>query len=418
MKILVLGAGIAGVTAAHELSARGHDVTVVERHETSAMETSFANGGQLSYSHAEPWASPAVLGKIAKWIWKKDSPLLFRFNADPNMWVWGLKFLRNCTTKRALYNAENTLRLALYSRQVMHDIVREHPMEFSYRQAGIVHIFRKESGLNAGIKQAQWQQDRGCPFETLSAEEVVRRVPTLANLKGGLTGGLFFPYDESGDIHTFCRRLSEIDASKRQVKYLYHTPIDRVLMNGDKIEGVKTSKGILKADAYVMAAGSYSALLLKQVGIKIPVYPMKGYSISVPLKEGDPVPECSVTDQDQKLVYSKLGNVLRVAGTAEFAGYSHTITRHRVDSLKRQVKQLFAGCGDVERATEWACIRPSTPDGAPIIGQTKYSNLFLHTGHGTLGWTLAPGSARILADIVEGKTPEIDTEGLTLDKYR
>jgi D-amino-acid dehydrogenase len=414
MKILVLGAGITGVTAAYLLSRRGHEVTVVERHENAGRETSFANGGQLSYSHAEPWANPEALVKILKWIWRDDAPLKFRPSLDPHMWAWSLKFLAQCSHKKALITTANTLRLALYSRVVLQQIAKDAGIDFHYHQKGILHIFRSEKALEGARKMAKYQESLGCPYEEHSLTQCLEKIPTLKSIRSELTGGLFFPTDESGDIFLYCQALAKKCAG---VEFKYGTHITRLLSEGDTITGVETDKGTLKADRYVMAMGSYSAIYLRQVGVRAPIYPMKGYSISVPLKNPESISNVSLTDQEHKLVYSRLGNVLRVAGTAEFAGYSQTVNKKRVAALKTQVARLYPGVGDVESSTEWACIRPQTPDGAPILGRTKYKNLILNTGHGTLGWTLGPGSSQIITDLIDGKSPGIDLSGLTIDRY-
>jgi D-amino-acid dehydrogenase len=414
MKILVLGAGITGITTAYLLAQRGHEVSVIERHADAGRETSFANGGQLSYSHAEPWANPEALVKIVKWIWRDDAPLKFRPSADPYMWGWAMKFLMNCTKKKSLETTKNTLRLGLYSRQVLQQVVKESGIQFHYAQKGILHIYRTEEGLEYARKMARFQEALGCPYEEQSVTQCLEKVPTLKAIRGELFGGLFFPGDESGDIFLYCQTLAK---QCRNVEFIHRTEIKRLTYEGDTITGVETDKGTFKADRYVLALGSYSAQYLRQVKLAAPIYPMKGYSISVPLKNPAEVSETSLTDQLHKLVYSKLGNFLRVAGTAEFAGYSQTVNKKRILALKQQVARMYPGLGDIERASEWACLRPQTPDGAPVIGRTKYKNLLLNTGHGTLGWTLGPGSSQIVADMIDGREPAIDITGLTIDRF-
>ena len=418
MKILILGSGIIGVTTAYFLSKRGHDVTVIDREPECAMECSFANGGQLSYCHAEPWASPSALVKAAKWLGKKDAPLLFSFRADLQQWLWTFKFLRNCTSGRVKRNSENMLRLGLYSRKVMHEIQQDIDFDFHYCQKGILHTFNKKSDLDHEIKQSEFQKTFGAPFEVLTPEQCIEKEPALSNIKENLVGGVFYELDESADIHEFTEKLAEKDKTIGSgVKFLYDTNVEELKTDGKKITGVKTDKGEFEADIYVMALGAYSPVFLRPIGINVPIYPMKGYSISINTKGYDGAPELSLTDQAHKLVFSRLGDILRVAGTAEFAGYNHDVNPVRIEMMKQVVRDKFPNCGDIENAAEWACLRPSTPEGCPTLGKIKYDNLVLNTGHGTLGWTQGAGSAKIVADIIEGKEPEIDMKGLNAKRY-
>lgn len=416
MKVIVLGSGVIGVTTAYFLARNGHSVTVIDRQPESAMETSYANGGQLSYSHAEPWATPTVLPKIFKWMLKSDAPLVFNpFRIDPDMWKWGLKFLANCTQKRAEINTENTLRLALYSQKMLHEILREADIDFSYKKLGILHVFQDQKMIDAQIIQAELQKKLGCPYEVLSTDECYKKEPVLLNSEEKIAGGLFFPIDESGDIHVFTKKLAEFINKKYGVVFKHKMNVLKLVDDGDQIGGVKTEIGTEKADRYVMSLGSYSPLFLKKVGINAPIYPMKGYSISIPVNgQVAGAPNISVTDQAKKLVYSRLDNVLRVAGTAEFAGYNTDVKEKRIDSIARAAHKMFPAAGDYTKITKWACLRPQTPEGTPLLGNTKYSNLFLNTGHGTLGWTLSAGSAKAVSDIILGKKLEIDLKGLTL----
>lgn len=416
MKVIILGAGVIGVSTAYFLSKAGHEVVVIDREKGSAMECSFANGGQLSYSHAEPWANPSAVRKIMKWIWQKDAPLQLRPNLDPYMWSWALKFLKNCKKELSHYNNANILRLDFYSRKIMHEFVKETPLEFNYLKRGKMHIFKDRKDFDAGVAHAKWQENFGDFAEVLTPEQCSQKEPALKAAQDKIVGGIFSPDEESGDIHLFTTKLEQ-ESTAKGVKFLFNTEIKSLHVDGDRILGVETDKGIMKGDAYVMALGAFSSIYLRKIGIKVPIYPMKGYSISIPLDEKSIAPEVSVTDHGEKLVYSKLGNVLRVAGTAEFDGYNIKITPRRIKLLKRLAGELFPHCGDVESATSWACLRPSTPDGPPIIGESKYKNLFFNTGHGTLGWTQAMGSARIVSDIVDDKKPEIELTGLTIERY-
>lgn len=416
MKIIVLGSGVLGVTTAYFLSKRGHKVTVIDRQPESARETSFANGGQLSYGHAEPWASPASLKKAIKWLGKKDAPLLFSFRLDYHMWKWTLGFLRNCTNERVRENTKTMLRLGLYSREVLHKMQDQAPLDFHYIQRGILHIFKSQDAFDAAVAQAEFQKGLGAPFESFSPEECIKKEPALEYLKDSLVGGIYSSIDESADVFAFTQILAGREGGSG-VSFSYNTVIRNILTEGGKVIGIETDKGIKKADAYVVSLGSYSPIYLRKIGVKVPIYPMKGYSISVPIGDHKGVPEISITDQAEKVVFSRLGKVFRAAGTAEFAGYDHSIKASRIKMLKDVTRRNFPDCGDIDNAAQWACLRPSTPDGPPILGKCKYDNLFLSTGNGTLGWTQAPGSAKIVADIIEGKEPEIDMTGLTIDRY-
>ncbi|NBO18489.1 MAG: D-amino acid dehydrogenase [Proteobacteria bacterium] len=415
MKILVLGSGLLGVTVAYELGKRGFDVSVLERNVSSARETSFANGGQLSYSHAEPWANPSVLPKIGKWMFRSDAPLVLRPRADLDMIKWGLKFLRNCTTERAHINCINILRLGLYSREQMQKMVAETGVQFDYGTDGVLHIYSKKEDYDAARAHNDFQAKFGCEQRVLTREQVLALEPTLAHTSRDIVGGIHANIDETGDPFLFCNALAKVAEERYGVKFHYGTTIKEIRSQGNTITGVVTDKGSISADTYIMAMGSYSAVYLKQIGIQVPIYPMKGYSIT--LKTNEFCPKVSLTDGTHKIVYSRLGDRLRVAGTAEFAGYSQTINEKRVAPIVAAAKVLFPKADWSQEIEKWGCIRPSTPDGPPIMGPSPFKNLFLNSGHGTLGWTQAAGSAVIVADIVEGKKPPILMQGLTLERY-
>lgn len=416
MKIIILGAGVIGVTTAYFLSRNGHEVTVIDRQSACAAECSFANGGQLSYSHVEPWANPAVIPNILKWLGKEDAPLVFRLRADYAMWKWGVQFLRAATHHQSMETTRHMLKLSLYSREVMHALSQEEPLAFDYAKKGILHIFHDQKSLDAEIKQAAFQKELGCESVLLSREECLQQEPALRHTDRPLIGGITFPLDEMGNAQLFTKHLAEICQSRLGVKFLYETEITRITADADKVTAVHTNKGIFTADSYVMALGAASPLLARQIGVSLPIYPMKGYSISIPVVNEEGSPQTSLTDQTYKIVYSRLGDMVRVAGTAEFAGYDSGITESRIKPIVAAVKQLFPQLITEENSasiTNWACLRPSTPSGMPLLGQRRYANLFLNTGHGTLGWTLACGSARVVADSVEGKQPGIDIKAFS-----
>lgn len=418
MKVIILGSGIIGVTSAYFLGKKGWDVTVIDRQFGSGEECSFANGGQLSFSHVEPWASPHVLPKIVKWLFQKDSPLVFRPKADPAMWSWIIKFLLNCNEKQSLECTKNMMRLSLYSKEHFNHVTKETNLTYTHLEKGTLHVFKNEASLQANLEQAKFQEKLGCNYEYLpDRKSCLEMAPSLTNSPKPIVGGIFFPIDESGDVHKFTVNLAKYCTDTFNTKFLYNTTITELKKSKNKITGVITDKGEFTADNYVMSLGAYSPLLLKQVGIKAPIYPMKGYSISIPITNENAAPKTCITDQGNKIVYSRLDNILRVAGTAEFAGYNHKIRKERIETLKKMAKCLFADCGDIDNAIPWACLRPSTPDGSPIIGTSPIDNLYLNTGQGTLGWTLSCGSAKVLVDIMDNKKPEIDLAGLTLERF-
>lgn len=416
MKILILGSGLLGVTTAYEMGKRGYDVTVIDRQKTAAAETSFANGGQLSYSHAEPWASASLLPKLPKWLIHSDSPLVFQPRADKEMIKWGLSFLHNCTSFRSNINTVSLLRLGLYSRECMGKLRSEESLQFDFSDKGILHIYSTQAGFEHGIRQAEFQAKFGGDEKTLTRDEVFALEPALANSSQNIIGGIHAHRDESGNAHSFCTQLADIAAKKFGVKFEYGVTVREIRKEGTQIACVVTDKGEMKADGYVMALGSYSSVYLRQVGINVPIYPMKGYSITI--KSNEYCPDMSITDGTHKIVYSHLGDKLRVAGTAEFAGYDHSINEKRIAPIVRAAKALVPKADWSQEIGKWACLRPSTPDGPPIIGRTPYKNLFLNTGHGTLGWTQAAGSSMLVADIMENKPPAILLHGLTLGRYK
>jgi len=415
MKIIILGSGVLGVTAAYELGKRGFDVTVLDRQASSAAETSYANGGQLSYSHGEPWASPSVLPKLPKWLLRSDAPLVFHPRADWQMIRWGVRFLRNCTPARANANCVNILRLGLYSKERFDVIRAETGLNFDYAHHGILHIYGTEHDFDQAKRQNAFQAKFGCDQRELTREECLALEPALNYTKRPLVGGIHSIMDESGDAYLFCNALAAIAAERYGVKFLYGVTINGLRSENANIIAVDTNQGDLTADGYVMAMGSYSPVHLRPLGIDIPIYPMKGYSITI--DANDACPSLSLTDGSHKIVYSRLGNRLRVAGTAEFAGYDTSINEKRIAPIAKAASELLPQANWQQDIRKWACLRPSTPDGPPVIGPTPYRNLFLNTGHGTLGWTQAAGSAAILADLMEGKLPAIMLHGLTLERY-
>ena len=417
MKVCILGSGVTGVTSAYELAKLGHEVTVIDRQPEAARECSFANGGQLSYAHAEPWANPHVFPKLFKWMWQDDAPLVLRFSSDPHMIRWGLLFLMNCLPSRARANAETMLRLGLYSKQKMAELMAATKVDFHHLGKGILHVYTEQASFDHARKQAEFQHTLGCEETVMTFEESVKLEPALANPAVKIVGGIHAPIDESGDIHLFSKNLAAYCAKEYKVNFLYDRAIRRIHKNGNAISHIElegeNTEYLSGFDAYVMAMGSHSPIYLRQLGLYVPIYPMKGYSISFDSNEY--CPSVSITDDAAKQVYSLLGNRMRVAGTAEFARYDDKVRKVRIDPLIAGMKKLFPKAPQAN-LTEWACLRPSTPDGPPIVGKTPFSNLYMNTGHGTLGWTQAAGSARLLADVMSNKPTEIPLSGLNIER--
>jgi len=415
MRIVVLGAGVVGVTAAHVLASRGHQVAVLDRGAIGATETSFANGGQLSYSHAEPWANPHVLKVLPGWLIRSDAPLVFRPRADMDMVKWGLKFLRNCTTTRAELHCMALLRLGLYSRQKMQDFIVKFGTRSDHSKKGILHVFDSEAKLKQAMHQVEFQAKFGGEEKLLSAQECLTLEPALAHSERKIAGGIHAYLDESADPYLFTNALIDDARENLGVDFHFNVEIESLVAREGLITHVITNQGDMQADVFIMAMGSYSPVYLKPLGINVPIYPMKGYSITLPANEH--TPNVSLTDVSVKLVYSRLGDRMRVAGTAEFAGYDCSLNEKRITPIIREARKLFPHAPWEQPIERWACLRPSTPDGPPILGITPYANLMLNTGHGTLGWTQAAGSAHIIADMVDGKQPDIMMHGLTLERY-
>jgi D-amino-acid dehydrogenase len=409
MRIVVLGAGLIGVASAWFLAEDGHEVIVVDRQPGPALETSRANGGQISTSHAEPWANPATPFKALQWLGRADSPLLWRLRADPAQWAWGLRFLRECTPARTRANIQAILALALDSRVRVKALRRELGLEYDCRERGILHFYTDAAEFEHAIPQAELMQQYGCERLVKSAAECLAIEPALAHATQPIVGGTYTADDESGDAHLFTVALAERCAA-RGVVFHYGAGATDWDSAGGRLTAVRLDNDErIAADAFVLALGSYSPLLLRRLGLSIPVYPAKGYSVTIPLAPAASAPVVSLTDDGAKLVYSRLGERLRVAGTAEFAGYDTTIRPERIAPILKRTRAIFPRLEFADAAAEqWTGLRPTTPNNVPIIGPTRLPNLFLNTGHGTLGWTMAAGSGRLLADHINKKAPAFD----------
>lgn len=392
MRIAVLGAGVIGVATAWYLRQTGHDVQVIDRREGPGLETSFANGGQISADHAAPWAKPGVPLQALKWMAQEDAPLLFRLRADPAQWRWGLQFLRNCTAERFRENAARLERLGRYSRAQLHALRDQTGIQYDRAARGILVLYTEGRQFEPGMK---------------TPDECVALEPAITTMKDRLVGGRMYPEDESGDAYKFTVELAKLCEAKG-VAFSFDVDIKGFSTQGEKITSVKTQSSSIKADAYILALGSYSPLLARPLGIDLPIYPLKGYSVTMPVRNPAAAWTVSLSDEAHKLVLSRLGDRLRIAGTAELNGYNTDINEVRCEAIVKRVLTLFPEAGDPSKATYWAGLRPATPTNLPCLGRTKYPNLFLNTGHGTLGWTHACGSGRILADLVGGRRPEIE----------
>lgn len=416
MKVIVLGAGLIGVSTAYYLARAGHQVTVIDRRPGPGLETSFANGGQISASHATPWSNPATPRKLLSWLGRRNAPLYFRVTWDPAMWAFFLRFLANCRGGASRANAEKVLRMALYSRAQLQALRAETGIAFDAEDKGILHVYRSARELDAAAVTARHFQELGLRTEALDAAACVRVEPALAGVQDRLAGGIYSPDDLSGDAHKFTVALAE-RARERGVAFRTDTRILRLTQMGGRITGVMTQRGVVTGDRYVMALGSYSPQLLAPLGIHIPVYPAKGYSATVPVRGDNRAPTVSITDDDTKIVVSRLGDRLRIAGTAEFNGYDTEIDPGRAHAVLDAGARLFPDSMDLGAAEFWAGLRPLTPDGVPVIARSRYPNLILNTGHGTLGWTMACGSGRAAADLVAGNAPEVDLTGFGPERF-
>jgi D-amino-acid dehydrogenase len=412
MNVIVLGAGLLGVTSAYFLRQQGFEVTVVDRQASPAAETSFANGGQISVSHAEPWANPSAPLKVLKWLGKEDAPLLFRIRADMRQWLWGLQFLRECTPARTRHNIQQIVRLGTYSRDVLQQLRRDIGITYDERTQGILHFYTSQKEFDGAEAPAAQMRALGCDRRVISADEAVKIEPALRHIRPQLAGATYTAEDESGDANRFARELVH-RCEEDGVQFLMSHTVTALREAGGRIDHVEATDiegrfQCLRADAYVLAMGSLSPLYAKPLGISLPIYPAKGYSVTMPVKDEKAAHQVSLTDDEYKLVFSRLGNRLRIAGTAELNGYDRDLNRVRCGAIVQRVEELFPGAGDARQAQFWTGLRPATPSNVPLIGRSKLPNLYLNTGHGTLGWTHSCGSGKSIARIVRGLQPEVD----------
>jgi D-amino-acid dehydrogenase len=411
MNVLVLGAGVVGVTSAWYLAADGHAVTVVDRQPGAGLETSFANGGQISVSQAEPWANPEAPAKIVRWLGDESAPLLFRPMLSPRQWRWGLRFLYECLPGRTRDNTVQILRLAIYSGAQLKQLRDQSGVRYDHLERGILQLYFDAREFEVARARAELIRRGGVELLVKSAEQCVEIEPALAHSSVRPAGGTYAPGDESGDAHLFTRNLAEICA-RRGVTFCYDASVERIEADSERVRAVHVTRGgacvRMEADAVLVCLGVQSPFLLEPLGARLPVYPVKGYSVTIPVARPDLAPSVCITDETHKMAVTRLGDRLRVAGTAELNGYDTSVNEVRCGALLERARQLFPEAGDLDRAQKWAGLRPATPGNVPVIGRTRLPNLFLNTGHGTLGWTLCAGSGRSIADIIGGRPPPVD----------
>ncbi len=415
MRVIVLGSGVVGVTTAYYLARAGHDVTVVDRQPGPALETSFANAGQISPGYASPWAAPGIPLKAFKWLFQRHAPLAIQPDGTLFQLQWMWEMFRNCDAERYAVNKERMVRLAEYSRDCIRALRAETGIEYEGRQQGTLQLFRTQAQFDGAAKDIEVLKQAGVAFDLLTRDQLGNAEPALANVREKLVGGLRLPNDETGDCQLFTARLTQM-ARELGVRFRFDTAIECLEIANGQVGGVVTDKGRMTADRYVLALGSYSRLLL-QDQFRVPVYPLKGYSITVPIVDAARAPVSTILDETYKIAVTRFDDRIRVGGMAEIAGYSKVLNPRRRETLEMVVGDLFPGGGDLARATFWTGLRPMTPDSTPIVGATPLKNLFLNTGHGTLGWTMACGSASVIADLVSGKVPAIQADDLAVFRY-
>jgi len=412
MKILVLGSGVIGVTSAYYLAKDGHEVTVIDRQPEAASETSFANASLIAPAHAYAWASPQAPGVLLRSLFKADQALRLKFSADPHMWAWCWRFLLQCTAERARINTVRKLRLCVYSVDCLNEVVADAKVAYDQLAKGNLYLYRTQQTFDKGVGHIDILRDQGLELEVLDRDSVKSVEPVLESVKGKIAGAVYSPTDQSGDACTFTRNLAAHCANKLGVKFLYDTTIRRIEVSVDRVTRVVTDRGARDADVYVLALGCDSPIFGRTIGLKLPIYPVKGYSVTLPAEGRNAVPRIGGVDEDNLVAYCPLGDRLRFTSTAEFSGYDRSYRPEDFRAMFRAAKELFPAAADYDQPDYWAGLRPMTPEGTPILGFGQYRNLVLNTGHGHIGWTMSCGSAKVTADLVAGRVPEVDLEGM------
>ncbi|WP_294322428.1 D-amino acid dehydrogenase [uncultured Sphingomonas sp.] len=416
MRIVILGAGVIGVTSAWYLAQAGHEVVVIDRQAGPALETSFANAGEISPGYASPWAAPGIPAKAMKWLFMQHAPLILRPQFDMAMLRWLVAMLGNCNARDYAVNKGRMVRLAEYSRDQLIELRRSTGITYDERMQGTLQLFREEKQLAGIDKDIAVLKADGVAYEVLDRAGCIAAEPGLAGSNMPLAGGLRLPGDETGDCFKFTNRLAEM-AAAAGVEFNMGTTIRRLVRQGDRIAGVETDTGMVTGDSYLVAMGSFSPRLVGPLGLKLPVYPVKGYSITVPIVDEARAPVSTLLDESYKVAITRLGDRIRVGGMAEISGFNNALPEARRATLEYSLGSLFPGAGDTSRASYWSGLRPMTPDSTPVVGATKFGNLFLNTGHGTLGWTMACGSAAVIADLMSGRRAAIETADLSIARY-
>jgi len=415
MRVVILGSGVVGVASAWYLAKAGHEVTVIDRQAGPAEETSAGNAGQISPGYAAPWAAPGVPLKAVKWMFQRHAPLAIRLDGTSTQLKWMWQMLRNCDMRHYQTNKSRMVRIAEYSRDCLKALREETGIQYEGRQGGTLQLFRTEQQFASAYKDIAVLKEAGVPYELLESSQLASAEPALAQVAHKLTGGLRLPNDETGDCQLFTRQLADM-ARQAGVKFEFNKQVDRLLVENGQISGVQCGNEVVKADAYVVAFGSYSTALLADL-VSIPVYPLKGYSLTIPITDPASAPYSTVLDETYKIAITRFDKRIRVGGMAEIVGFNTQLAKARRETLEMVVRDLYPNGGNIEEATFWTGLRPMTPDGTPIVGKTSLKNLYLNTGHGTLGWTMACGSGQLLADIISGVTPAIPSDDLSVARY-
>lgn len=416
MKVVILGAGVIGVTSAWYLARAGHEVVVIDRQPGPALETSFANAGEVSPGYSSPWAAPGIPMKALKWMFQRHAPLVIQPKLDRQRIGWMWQMLMNCTTSAYQVNKSRMVRLAEYSRDCLGELRAETGISYDERTQGTLQLFRSQKQVDAAGKDIEVLRADGVPFEVLDRAGCIAAEPGLAGSADLIAGGLRLPGDETGDCFKFTNNLAEM-AATAGVTFRWGVSVQALEAEGGRITAVRTDAGRITADRYVLAMGSYSPQLARPLGINLPVYPLKGYSLTIPVEDAARAPVSTVMDETYKVAITRLGQRIRVGGLAEIAGFDTRLNPRRRETLALSVSDLFRGAGDPAKAEFWTGLRPMTPDGTPVVGATPLANLYLNTGHGTLGWTMAAGSGRVLADLISGRAPEIEAQDLGVARY-